>query len=88
MWFGWFDPMYLLFLLPGMLLGLWAQFRVKRAYAEASRVPAQSGYTGAETAHVLLESAGIHNIAIESVQGFFIAFPIIVITPLTLRIAS
>jgi Zn-dependent membrane protease YugP len=70
MWFGWFDPMYLLFLLPGMLLGLWAQFRVKRAYAEASQVPAQSGYTGAETAHVLLESAGIHNIAIEPVQGF------------------
>jgi Zn-dependent membrane protease YugP len=70
MWFGWFDPMYMLFLLPGMLLALWAQFRLKRVYAEASRIPAMSGYTGAETAHVLMESAGIHNIAIEPVQGF------------------
>jgi len=70
MWFGWFDPMYLLFLLPGMLLALWAQFRVKSAYAEASRIPARSGYSGAEAAHALMASAGIHNVAIEPVEGF------------------
>src|SRR6516162_9058273 len=70
MWFGWFDPMYLLFLLPGMLLAVWAQFRVKSAYAEASRIPARSGYCGAEAAHALMASAGIHNVAIEPVQGF------------------
>jgi Zn-dependent membrane protease YugP len=70
MLWGWFDPMWLLFMLPGMLLALWAQFKVKRAYAEASQIPARSGYTGAETAHVLMESAGIHNVAIEPVQGF------------------
>jgi Zn-dependent membrane protease YugP len=65
-----FDPMYLLFLLPGMLLGLWAQFKLKSTYAEASQIPAQSGYSGAETAHVLMESAGIHNVGIEPVEGF------------------
>ena len=70
MWFGWFDPMYMLFLLPGMLLALWAQFRVKHAYAETSKIPARSGYSGAETAHALMESAGIHNVGIEPVQGF------------------
>lgn len=70
MLWGWFDPMYLLFLLPGMLLALWAQFKVKSAYAEASRIPARSGYTGAQAAHALMESAGIHNVAIEPVQGF------------------
>jgi Zn-dependent membrane protease YugP len=70
MWFGWFDPMYLLFLLPGMLLAMWAQFRVKRAYAEASRIPARSGYSGAEAAYDLMALAGIHNVAIEPVQGF------------------
>jgi Zn-dependent membrane protease YugP len=69
MW-GWFDPVYLLFVVPGMLLALWAQFRVKSAYAEASRVPARSGYTGAQAAHALMESAGIHNVAIEPVEGF------------------
>jgi Zn-dependent membrane protease YugP len=69
MW-GWFDPMYLVFLAPGMLLALWAQWRVKSAYAEASRIPAHSGVTGAEAAHVLMESAGVHGVAIEATQGF------------------
>jgi len=70
MLWGWFDPLYLLFMLPGMALALWAQWRVKRAYAEASRVAARSGYTGAETAHVLMQRAGISNVVIEPVQGF------------------
>jgi len=69
MW-GWFDPMYLLFMVPGMLLALWAQFKLKSTYAEASRIAARSGYSGAETAHVLMESAGIHDVGIEPVQGF------------------
>jgi Zn-dependent membrane protease YugP len=69
MW-GWFDPLYLILMVPGMLLAMWAQWRVKRAYAEASRIGARSGYSGAETAHLLMESAGIHNVGIEPVQGF------------------
>jgi Zn-dependent membrane protease YugP len=43
MLWGWFDPMYFLFLAPGILLALWAQWRVKSAYAEASRYAARSG---------------------------------------------
>jgi Zn-dependent membrane protease YugP len=70
MWWGWFDPMYLLFLAPAMLLALWAQWRVRSAFNEASQIPAQSGYTGAQAAHVLLERAGAHGVAIEPVQGF------------------
>jgi Zn-dependent membrane protease YugP len=69
MW-GWFDPMYFVFLAPGILLAVWAQWRVKSAYAEASRIPAASGYTGAEAADALLHSAGVHGVAIEPVEGF------------------
>lgn len=29
----WFDPIYFVFLAPGILLALWAQWRVKSAYA-------------------------------------------------------
>src|SRR5262249_25499566 len=43
---------------------------VKHAYAETSQIPARSGYSGAEAAHALMESAGIHNVAIEPVQGY------------------
>jgi Zn-dependent membrane protease YugP len=69
MW-GWFDPMYLLFLAPGILLALWAQLRVKRAFAEASQIPARSGYSGAQAAAHLLQAAGVPGVRIEPVEGF------------------
>ena len=70
MLWGWFDPMYLLFLAPGILLALWAQLRVRLAYSQASQIPAQSGYSGAEAASVLLHSAGVDGVQIEPVEGF------------------
>ena len=69
MW-GWFDPMYLLFLGPAMLLALWAQFRVKSAFAEASQVPSRTGLTGAQAADAVLVNAGVQGVEIEPVEGF------------------
>jgi Zn-dependent membrane protease YugP len=66
----WFDPIYFVFLAPGILLALWAQWRVKRAYGYASQVPAASGYTGAQTAAALLQAGGINDVRIEPVEGF------------------
>jgi Zn-dependent membrane protease YugP len=65
----WFDPWYLLFLAPGILLALWAQVRVQRAYAEASGIPARSGYSGAETAAAMLHAAGVPGVRIEPTEG-------------------
>jgi Zn-dependent membrane protease YugP len=65
----WFDPMYFLFLAPGILLAMWAQWRVKSAYASASQVAARSGYSGAETAAALLRAGGINDVRIEPVEG-------------------
>ena len=45
-----FDPLYFLFLAPGILLALWAQMRVHSAYQEASQIPARSGLSGAQAA--------------------------------------
>ncbi len=69
MW-GWFDPYYLLFLAPAMLLALWAQFRVRSAYQEASQLPAQSGLSGAQGAEVVMRAAGVSGVEIEPVEGF------------------
>lgn len=66
---GWFDPIYFIILAPAMILAVWAQFRVKSAYAQAMRMPAASGMTGAEAAHMLMESYGIKNVGIEPAQG-------------------
>jgi Zn-dependent membrane protease YugP len=65
-----FDPMYLLFLAPGMLLSLWASFKVKSAFRHYSQVPAQSGLSGAQAARELLRQKGINDVAVEEVQGF------------------
>lgn len=60
---------YLLFLAPGILLAMWAQWRVSSAYRHASQIAAGSGYSGAETAAAMLETAGIGNVEIETVPG-------------------
>ena len=63
-----FDPMYFVFLAPAILLGLWAQFRVKATFAEAERVGA--AMSGAEAARRVLDAAGLYDVGIEPVGGF------------------
>ncbi len=54
-----FDPMYYLFALPGLLLALYAQFRVKSAYNTYLRVPNARNIPGAQAAQLLLHTAGL-----------------------------
>jgi Zn-dependent membrane protease YugP len=63
-----FDPIYWLMLAPALLLGLWAQMRVKSAFAKAEQEPAPM--SGAAAARYVLDSAGLQNVAIEPVDGF------------------
>jgi Zn-dependent membrane protease YugP len=65
-----FDPLYLLFLGPGLLLSMYASFKVKSAFAHYSQVPAQSGLSGAQAAAQLMRQKGINDVAVEEVAGF------------------
>ncbi len=65
-----FDPMYFVYVGPAILLALWAEIKVKSAYARGSRIPARSGLTGAETAQRILNYHGINNVAIEPANTF------------------
>lgn len=65
-----FDPMYFLYIGPAILLALWAEVKVKSAYARASKIPAGSGLTGAQTAQRILNFHGINNVAIEPARSF------------------
>ena len=66
----WFDPKYLLFVfLPGLLIGLWAQWRMHSAFGKYSQVPVDSGLTGAEAARRILDNAGLTNVPVEEVEG-------------------
>jgi len=68
MW-GWFDPVYFLFLAPGMLLAAWAQWRITRAYQEASQILARSGVSGAEAAQQVMRDGHVDGVDIEPTSG-------------------
>jgi Zn-dependent membrane protease YugP len=63
------DPLSWVFVIPGLLLGLYAQWRIKLNVAKYSQVATQDGITGAEVARRLLDSKGLQNVAVESTPG-------------------
>jgi len=63
------DPLYWLFAIPGLLIGIWAQIRLSHAYGKYSQVPVESGMTGAAAAREILDQAGLHNLPVEEVPG-------------------
>lgn len=63
------DPFYFLFIAPGFLLGLWAQFLVSRRFRHFSQVPNATGLSGAEVAQRILQSYGVAGVTIEPVHG-------------------
>lgn len=65
-----FDPLYLLFAAPGMLLAFWAQYRVKSQFKKYSQMSIQQGLSGAEVAHKMLSTSGLNDIRVEEHQGF------------------
>lgn len=65
-----FDPAYLLFALPGLILAMMASFYTKSTFAKYSHVGASSGLTGAQAAKRMLQVAGIYDVKIEQVSGF------------------
>jgi hypothetical protein len=64
-----FDPMYFVFMIPGLLLMLWAQSKVKGAYAKWSKAPNAAGLTGAQAARRILDANGLRDVPVERVPG-------------------
>jgi uncharacterized protein len=56
-------------IIPGLILGLYAQVKLKSTYARYSRVPTNSGLSGAEAAREILDSAGLHQMPVNEVGG-------------------
>jgi Zn-dependent membrane protease YugP len=65
-----FDPLWLLISLPGLVLSLWASHQVKSTFRRFSQVGSRSGYSGAEAASELLRRNGIRGVRIEPARGF------------------
>lgn len=65
-----FDPMYFVILAPAMILAGWAQWRVKKSYAMAQKIPVSSGMSGAQVAQAILDSQGVSGVGIEGARGW------------------
>jgi Zn-dependent membrane protease YugP len=61
--------LYWLFLIPGLLLGIWAQFKLHRIYRKYTEVQVESGMTGAQVARRILDDAGLNDMPVEEVPG-------------------
>jgi Zn-dependent membrane protease YugP len=61
------DPLYFLILAPALLLGAWAQMRVRATYHRAMQEPAP--LSGAAAARHILDQAGLHDVAVEETPG-------------------
>ncbi len=65
-----FDPLYLLFAAPGLLLAFWAQSRVKVVFAEYSEVGLTRRQTGAQIARNILQRSGLNHVNVERTDSF------------------
>lgn len=65
---GW-GPYLLLVIVP-LLLGLWAQWRVKSTFTRASQIGATSGLTGAEVAQEICRAYNVTGVGVEESHGF------------------
>ncbi|MCS7060753.1 MAG: zinc metallopeptidase [Anaerolineae bacterium] len=64
-----FDPLYLVFALPGLLLALWAQFKVRSTFARYAQVPTSRGVNGLDTAKLLIRHNGLGHVGIQGTPG-------------------
>jgi Zn-dependent membrane protease YugP len=65
-----FDPVYLLFALPGLLLALYASWRTRSTFHAYADVAPSTGVTGAEAAARMLAAEGLRGVSIEPTDGF------------------
>ena len=52
-----------------LLLGLWAQHKVKATFQQYSQVPEDTGLTGAEVARRVLDANGLQGVPVKAVPG-------------------
>src|SRR5688572_22931888 len=68
--FPFIDPLYLILAAPGLILGLWAQWKVRSTFHKYSQLGTSRGLSGAEVAAAILREKGVSGVAIEPVQGW------------------
>ncbi|WP_269524473.1 zinc metallopeptidase [Coraliomargarita parva] len=60
---------FLALIIVPLIVGLWAQMKVKSAYDKYVQIPSRGRITGREAAQAVMESAGIHDVEIVECHG-------------------
>jgi Zn-dependent membrane protease YugP len=66
---GLFFGPYDWLMIPGLLIGMYAQFKLMSAYGRYSRVGVSTGISGAEAAREILDNAGLQGMPVREVRG-------------------
>lgn len=61
--------LYIMFILPALILSIYAQFKVKSTFNRYSQVRSTKGTSGANVASTILRRNGISNVNVEAVGG-------------------
>lgn len=64
-----FDPLYLVLIIPALLLSFYASWKTRSAFKKYSKVRTAAGLTGAQAAQRLLDSAGIRDVDVVPTRG-------------------
>lgn len=59
----------IILVLPGLLLGMWAQYKVKSAYAKYEKISTNRGVTAEEVSRDILSKGASMPISVEPIQG-------------------
>jgi len=67
--FLFFNTQYLIFMLPALLLALFAQWKISATYRKYSDIRNAQGLTGADVARVLMRNEGLDYVGVEVIPG-------------------
>jgi len=63
-----FDPLYLIFVSPALILMVWAQAKIRSSYRRGMQIDAR--LTGAAAAREILDRDGLQDVGVELTRGF------------------
>ena len=64
-----YDWTFWVFMVPAMLIGIWAQSKVQNAYNKYKKVRLSRNITGADAARAILNANGLYDVRIEKIGG-------------------
>lgn len=69
MFFSVYNNLTFLIIIPGILLSMWAQYKINKAYSTFSKIPGSNKVTGSEFVSAMLRQNGVTDIAVNQVRG-------------------